>query len=689
LAVTEQAERLGTGTTLARSTGVVVPWHRIGLALLVCVGYYLGARLGLALTFDPLPISVLWPPNAVLFAALLLVPTSNWWIVLAAALPAHLASELPAGIPFPMVISWYVSNMSEALIGAGLLRAAIGEAHPFDTPLDTILFFCAAIVAAVLSSFLDSAFVKLNQFSANGYWELWKSRTVSNLVADTVIASAVLGAVPLFRRPMPSFGLPRFTEAVALTAGLAITAIIVFDSHVGTNASAAQVYLPVPFLLWAAFRFGPAGASLSFSGLMLIAIWGAGHGVGVLGTGSPRENVHSLQLLALCLGPTLLCFGAAVEERIRAARVIRDAHVRLRLVLEATRDTVYEHDLQSGALRWSHSGAANLGYEGSESLCHFSMLLDAIHPDDRPRAIEARDEALLAHNGQWETEYRLRRADGTYAHVLEHGFIVREDGDRALEVIGRLVDISERRDTEELNHRLTQASKLTAMGELAASIAHEINQPMGAILSNVDAAELLLDQDRLGKEELRVILADIRSDDLRAGEIIRHMRSIAKKRDLEAEPFDLNRHVESVLRLATSTARIRGLALRADLGDIPRVVGDRVHAEQVMLNLLFNAMDAMRDTHAPRNRTILVTTSLEADSHVRVSVRDHGHGIAPEQFDRIFELFFTTKPEGLGLGLPIAKSLVTANGGRVWAEGNDSGGTTVSFTFPTLQTPRS
>jgi PAS domain S-box-containing protein len=663
------------------------PWNRVAIALFVCAGYYLGARLGLALTFEPLPISVLWPPNAILLAALLLVPTRDWWIVLVAALPGHLASELPAGIPFPMALCWYVSNISEGVIGAGLLRLAIGEARPFDTPRDTILFFAAAAMAAMASSFLDSAFVKLNNFSATGYWDLWMSRSVSNLVADTVIASALLTAIPLFQRSIARIDRWRFAEGAFLAASLAAITIIVFDSQVGSRASAAQIYLPIPFLLWAAFRFGPAGASASFAGLVLIAIWGASHGVGVLGRDSPAENVHSLQLLALCLGPTLLCFAAAIAERDRGARAIRDSHTRLRLVLEATRDTIYERDFASDLLAWSHNAPTSLGYEGAESLARFALLVDAIHPDDRHRVLEVQEHARSSGQRSWEVEYRLRRADGTYAHVLEHGFFVHSFDGRATESVGRLVDISERRTTEELNHRLAQASKLTAMGELAASIAHEINQPIGAILANVDAAQILLEQGRLDEQELRALLSDIRSNDERATEIVRHMRSLAKRRDLQVEPFDLNGLVDSVVRIAKSTAYVRGLALRGSLGKIPPVVGDRVHAEQVLLNLIFNAMDAMREAR-PWERTIVVSTSVDSNGVVRASVRDRGHGFAPENLDRAFELFFTTKSDGLGLGLSIAKSLVLANNGRIWAENNPDGGATVSFSLPTRDTRR-
>src|SRR6187401_509975 len=144
----------------ARARAGSINWERASIAILVFSGYYLGAHLGLALTFEPLPISVLWPPNAALFAALLLLPVRTWWLVAAAALPAHLLSELPAGIPLGMTLCWYVSNMSEAVLGAVLLRRFAAEERPFDSPHFVLVFLLASTTAAVLSSFLDAGFVK-------------------------------------------------------------------------------------------------------------------------------------------------------------------------------------------------------------------------------------------------------------------------------------------------------------------------------------------------------------------------------------------------------------------------------------------------------------------------------------------------------------------------------------------------
>ena len=656
-------------------------WDRLSTAILVFAGYYLGAHLGLALTFAPLPISVLWPPNAILFAALVLVPVRNWWVVAAAALPAHLLSELPAGIPAAMALCWYVSNMAEAVIGASLLRRFANAERPFESPRYVLTFLAAATAAAVLSSFLDAAFVKLNAWGTMGYWELWRGRVVSNLVAHTVIVPALVTGMALAQRPLPQASASRIAEGLLLAASLAVTSVIVFDTRMGADASAGQSYLPVPLLIWAAYRFGAVGLSNAFGVSMLIAVWGAAHGLGAFSTGSPSENVASLQIFALCIGPTLLCFAAAIAARDRAERAIRDSNERFRMLLGATRDTVYERELATGGMRLSHAEQFEAGARVGRCVDTLEAFIARVHPDDRHRVVETQEGVLRDGDQGWELDYRFRRGDGVWLHVHEDAYLVRDAYGRPVEVVGRMTDVTERHDTEELSHRLAQASRLTAMGELAASIAHEINQPMGAILSNVDAADLLLDKPDLPRDELRAIISDIRSDDLRASEIVKHIRNLANKRGVDMKAFDLNELVRSVLRLAAATTRRRGLSAHVRFGNIPSVLGDQIHVQQVLLNLLFNAMDAMRDVRAA-HPSILVETAPEGSAMVRVSVTDRGHGIPAQHLDRIFESFYTTKHDGMGLGLSIARSLVLAHGGRIWAETSPGRGAVVSFTLP-------
>lgn len=655
--------------------------HLARIVLLVFTGYYIGAKVGLALTFLPNPISVLWPPNAILLAALLLIPPRQWWVALAAALPAHLLAELQDGIPATMVLCWFVSNVTEALIGAACIRLASAASSTFTTPRNVIVFVVAAFLGALLSSFLDSAFVTLNRWGQRDYWEVWTTRLLSNVTAAVIVVPAI---ATWSRGGLVSLRLTsreRMLEAAALMTILLTVTLVVFDSEIAASGPRALVYLPLPLLLWATLRFGPTGASTSFAIVAFVIIWGAGHGTGSFGTASPIENALSVQLFLIFVAPTLLCLAAAMDERRRAEESLRASDKRFHFVLEATKDSVYERDIETGALWWSRNGLEQFGYHRAASGDLFPSWTNLIHPEDREQASDPLTTALESGDPLWESEFRVRRRDGSYAHVHEQGFIVRDSAGRARQLIGTLTDVTERRDTDELGQRLAHASRLTAMGELTASIAHEINQPMSAILHNVDAAEMLLDAGRHDSVELRQILADIRSDDLRASEVIRHIRALAKKHETLFEPFEINELVFAVLRLVSPIARRRAIAVHAACAEASLIVADRIHLQQVLLNLIFNAMDAV--SGLPDNRRVIHIDSSRVNAgEVLISVRDHGRGVPPERIDRIFDSFFTTKGDGMGLGLSIARSLVHAHGGRIWAENNREGGATFRVALP-------
>jgi two-component system sensor kinase FixL len=235
-------------------------------------------------------------------------------------------------------------------------------------------------------------------------------------------------------------------------------------------------------------------------------------------------------------------------------------------------------------------------------------------------------------------------------------------------------------ETDRQAQKAAHASRVATLGELAASLAHELNQPLTAILSNANAATRFLDAESPDFQEIREALADIAADDRRASDIILRMRAMLRKGDLERRPLDLNALVTDALRLAASDAVLRQVRVDEQLAaGLAPVMGDPVQLQQVVLNLLLNGLDASAELPHPRS---LVIATSGGPSETRVTLRDWGPGIPPGALKHIFEPFFTTKATGLGMGLSISRSIVEAHGGRIWAANNEDGGATVGFTLP-------
>jgi two-component system sensor kinase FixL len=237
-------------------------------------------------------------------------------------------------------------------------------------------------------------------------------------------------------------------------------------------------------------------------------------------------------------------------------------------------------------------------------------------------------------------------------------------------------------EAQRLRQDLTHIGRVSAMGEFAASLAHELNQPLTAILSNAQAAQRFLAADVVDLEQMREILSDIVADDKRAGDVIRRLRVLLRKSDPEHASLDLNGVVGEVAGLVRSDAVLRNVAMSLELAPaLPRVRGDRVQLQQVVLNLVLNGFEAMREPGAGE-RTLVIRTAREDAAAVRVEVQDSGVGVDEEDVDRMFQPLYTTKAEGLGMGLTIARTIVDAHGGRLGAANNAHGGATFHFTLP-------
>lgn len=224
--------------------------------------------------------------------------------------------------------------------------------------------------------------------------------------------------------------------------------------------------------------------------------------------------------------------------------------------------------------------------------------------------------------------------------------------------------------------------RVSMMGQLASALAHEINQPLGAILRNAEAAELFLQSASPDLDEIRGILADIRRDDQRAGSVIDRMRGLLKRHNLDTRPVDLGDLVCDVAALVRADAVARHVELSLEVpGRLPPVLGDRVHVQQVLLNLILNGLDAMNGTNR-ENRLVTVSARLDETHSIEIAVSDTGHGISVDKLQQVFDPFFTTKPNGMGMGLAISRTIIEAHGGKLWAENKNGGGAVFRFTLP-------
>jgi len=308
--------------------------------------------------------------------------------------------------------------------------------------------------------------------------------------------------------------------------------------------------------------------------------------------------------------------------------------------------------------------------------------LELLPPGARAAALEAVEQASSsAGRAAWECE--ISQADGVrgWQSWVCHAIEPAPDEAREFQAIG--YDITDRKRAEEAGRQLTHAARFAVVGELTAMVAHEVNQPLCAILSNAEAAEILLRQENPPLDELRAILADIRQDDLRADAAIRSIRSLVHRREFKSGPVDVAETIEHVLRITAGDALHRRVTMRREVTPgLPLVVGDRSHLEQVLVILIVNAMDAMKET--PEGSRQLLITARNVDSAVEIAVRDFGHGITAANMPQLFDSLFSTKAEGMGLGLPIARTIVAAHGGQIWAENAPGVGALFSFTLRTL-----
>jgi PAS domain S-box-containing protein len=404
-------------------------------------------------------------------------------------------------------------------------------------------------------------------------------------------------------------------------------------------------------------------------------------------SGSPRHCLLSAQRVELAGEECLIITARDITTRKKAEEILRESEELNRVIIESLLSLVVIVDragtviATNDAWRRQHDAPSTAPIPGiALGTNYFDLCRAPAHAGDRlVEEIVAGTEAVLIGK---KTEFRcIYRYSAPSAPVWFEMTVLplrRKAGGAVI----TYNNITDRKNAEESSRNLAHVSRLAVVGELTATIAHEINQPLGAILSNADAAEMLLESSFPPIEELRKILADIRKDDIRASEIIHHIRSLLRKREILMEPLEVNETASEVVRLVSADARLRGTPIQTEFTAGPTPVrGDRLHLQQVLLNLILNAIEAMADL-PDSARHLTIRTERKPDHTIEVSVIDTGSGIPAEKLSLLFETFFTTKENGMGLGLAIVRSIIEAHNGRITVENNVKGGATFRFNLP-------
>jgi PAS domain S-box-containing protein len=375
-----------------------------------------------------------------------------------------------------------------------------------------------------------------------------------------------------------------------------------------------------------------------------------------------------------------------ITRRKRAEERIQESERRFHLLIESIPHLVWSFRTNGTLAYWNQRFADYTGLTEEELK---QGAWSAVHPDDVPQ-LEQAWRSAWAHDAPFEMEYRLRRRDGSYRRFVCRGEPVSDSYGRMVEWFGTCTDVEERRLAQEDLHKahleLAHITRLTAMGELAASIAHEINQPLGAIVNNANVGLRIAGTKKAAShEELRDVLSDIVDDASRGSAIITRLRELVQRGVPSRELLQPDDVVRKVLALAKPELTQRRVSVRLEIGaDLPRVLGDQVQLQQVFLNLVMNAAEAMSAVPAER-RILTIGGGLwqrNGQPAALITVHDVGCGFGTKDFERLFEAFYTTKPNGLGMGLRISRSIVEAHGGHVWAEANPDAGATFFVALP-------
>ena len=652
----------------------------VGL-LLYLPSVLLANQLGLLLRYPENGSSALFIPYAVLTALLVVSAWRHWVWYLLAGVAAHILVHWPE-----WSLTWIavanVANVARGVTAAVLIRRFLGFPPRLDSMRALGLYILAAVLLApAVGATVGATNVLLHPVEST-YWPTWSAWFMSNALTGLTLLPALMLALASRDTWSRQRGHERIAEAVVLGLALVVSGILPHVASIGAALPPGILfYSPLPVLIWAALRFGAGGATAALTAVTFAAIWGAFGHSGPFVSASPDERLLMLQLFVLLTAVPILCIAVTSS----AKHAVVQLH---RALLASLHDHIAILDGRGVVLEVNHAWRR---FADSNDLPPYKRVLTGEnYLDSLTSAAESGDagaarvlpgvrSVLNRIRNRFEVEYDLDRLGRQERYQLSVEAFERADGG----VILRRTDLTARRQAqlefEEQRRVLTHLARVSVLGQLSGALAHELNQPLASIASNAQAAQILLKKRSPDLRELEAILYDIVTDDARAARVIRGLVALLRRGEARLQATDATELLNEVLELARTELITRKVTATSSVApDVPRVLADRVQLQQVLLNLILNACEAMSGDGSGDRRLELVVRR-ESRNTVRFSVRDDGSGIPPKQMERLFEPFFTTKAEGMGLGLSMSRTIISAHGGRMWAENNAHRGATVHF----------
>ena len=624
-------------------------------------GYLLLALFSASLPlFERVPLFI-WPAHGLALGVLLTAPRRSWPVYVAIAAFASLAAGLVTGAPVRTVVMMVAFGAVLPPVAALALARLAGPRMQIGSIRGLAALLVGLVPIAVAMGILEASFAFLS--GGADFRQRWTASFVSTILGMLLLAPLVLVWSEGWRTHTRAAQPSRTPELIALYVGLIVTTHYIFTAAPGDTIRPSLLYLCAPFLIWAALRFGLRSATLGLALFGLVCYWHTGNGTGPFAVRMPNEAqlLHLHAYLATTIVITLFSAALLVERRdaAREAEEWRDRHER---VMRASESLLYELKPVGHDIVWDGETRRVIGAEVA-AVSTIPAWMERVHPEDRMRVKGLRRQLVAGEITHIDIEYRFRRDDGRYSTLGVNAYLIADPakGRDARRVIGFVKDVSERVRAEEerrrLEAQLKQADKMQAVGHLAGGIAHDFNNILGAILGYGELAQ------RKAPLDLRRYLDTIMDAGNRGKALVNQILSFSRAEGADKAPVIVAPIALEVCDLVRGSIASAIEVRFSSTANDAVVMGDPTRLHQLLMNLCTNAIHAMEgggtlDVSVDNERVAaprkVRSGEVPPGDYVRLTVKDTGHGIAPEVIDRIFEPFFTTKPAGRGTGLGLA-----------------------------------